>query len=218
VGFFDIFRRKPPLSHCGTIDWVIFGIGNYPRRYRYTRHNIGFRVIDAIHAAMVTATDIRPSSFNHVVHGTLVSGCSVLCAKPRTYVNRCGMALQEIIEETGVPPEKCIVVVDDCSLPCATLRLRKKGSAGGHNGLKSILSYIGTGFPRMRIGIGKPPAGEDLVTYVLGVPSPEEQKKLNRAVTEACSGIEMVCTEGIDMAIHRVNTAAKDTSHASHTK
>jgi PTH1 family peptidyl-tRNA hydrolase len=183
---------------------LVVGLGNPGRRYRHTRHNIGWEVVDRLAAAhrIAIATD---EGWAETGRGT-VRGQRVLLARPETYMNASGAAVAYLRRRHRVTPEHLLVVLDDLDLPAGTLRLREQGSHGGHNGLRSIIEELGTSaFPRLRVGIGRPPAGVDPADYVLERPTAEERRRLDEAVAEAAEGVERWIAEGLQAAMRYCN-------------
>lgn len=180
------------------------GLGNPGRRYRGTRHNVGADVVvRAAHRARIPLGE--EDGFSITGRGSL-GGVRVLLAVPQTYVNVSGEAVRDLRRRHRVRPEDLYVAVDDLDLPLGRLRLRAKGSAGGHNGLRSIIEALGTTeFPRLRIGIGRPPEGTDPAEYVLTRFSAEEQRALDEALDRAVEALETAIAEGIGVAMNRFN-------------
>ncbi|HID65408.1 MAG TPA: aminoacyl-tRNA hydrolase, partial [Aquificaceae bacterium] len=145
---------------------LLVGLGNPGKEYEKTRHNVGFMVIDELVKSLRAK---KPSEEAlSLVYKIRIGGKEVFLAKPLTYMNNSGAAVYNLLEEYGLSPEQMIVIYDDLDLPLGTIRLRLKGSSGGHKGVESIIKYIGTqNFPRLRIGIGRPKKKEDVVKYVL---------------------------------------------------
>lgn len=190
---------------------LIVGLGNPGRRYRATRHNIGWDVLDALaraHGIAVTTDE----GWAVVGRGAL-GGHRVLLARPETYVNASGVAVADLRRRHRVPPDHLIVIVDDMDLPVGALRMREKGSHGGHNGLRSIVEALGTtAFARLRVGIGRPSAGEDPAEYVLQRPSADERALLDDAVARAAEGLVLWVTEGIQAAMSLCNQKRETTA------
>lgn len=190
--------------------FIIVGLGNPGRKYDGSRHNIGFDVIDAL----VDRYHIGgPERFGKSMIGKgRIGDRKVILVKPLTYMNLSGEAVQEIIHYYKVDPaEDLVVISDDIDLPAGTLRIRKKGSAGGHNGLKNIVQHLGTeAFTRIRVGVGaKPDAGYDLADYVLGHFTGEEKKQMEEAAEKAAEAVACMVTDGVDLAMNRFNTPRK---------
>jgi PTH1 family peptidyl-tRNA hydrolase len=184
---------------------VFLGLGNPEPRYTLTRHNLGFLVLDELADRYRVAWAKNAKTF-HAAEFTAESA-RVLLVKPQTYVNRSGNAVAALRQRRDVSPEKLLVVVDDIALPLGQIRLRRRGSDGGHNGLKSVISELGTTeFPRLRLGLGSVPAGVDGADYVL-CPFPDEERETAREMIErAADCLETVVKEGIDRAMGRFNT------------
>ena len=189
--------------------YIIAGLGNPGKKYEGTRHNIGWQVMDEL--ADKHRIRIMESRFKGLVGKGVIGGEKVLLLKPLTYMNLSGESIGEAvrfykIDETS----RLIVVSDDISLDVGQLRMRKKGSAGGHNGLKNIISHLGSEeFMRIRIGVGDKPAGSDLVDYVLGSFSKEEKKILDETKRNAVLAIEMIISDGIDKEMNLYNTTRR---------
>lgn len=192
-------------SASGGIEWILCCLGNPGREYENSRHNVGFVTADTL--AAKKGFEIKRIRFKALTGTTELSGHKVLVLKPNTYMNLSGVALQEAAAFYKVPPERCLVVSDDVTLDPGRLRLRRSGSAGGHNGLKSIINMLGTqDFPRIKIGVGKKPHPDyDLADWVLGKFSPEDQKLVAQAADTACDAMECIITQGMDRAMNRYN-------------
>ncbi|MCX7771982.1 MAG: aminoacyl-tRNA hydrolase [Clostridia bacterium] len=184
--------------------FVIAGLGNMGAQYERTRHNVGFDTIDYLAAQY----RIGPFKFKHKseIGEGVIQGQKVMLVKPQTYMNNSGEALREILDYYKVPSQNLIVVYDDIDLDVGRLRIRGKGSAGTHNGMRSIVSHLGTDdFPRIRIGIGKPPEKMDLAAYVLSRFSEEERKPLNEVIERAsAAAVTLLCTS-LDIAMSKFN-------------
>lgn len=184
--------------------YIIVGLGNPTREYKETRHNAGFSVIDVLSGEWNISVDEK--KHKALLGRGRVDGIKVVLAKPQTFMNLSGESVRAIIDFYKVEPEQLIVVYDDISLPPGQLRIRKKGSAGGHNGIKSIISHLGTAeFPRVRVGIGEKPRGMDLADYVLGHFSRDEQGIMEQAYKEAGLAVLAMIKEGPDAAMNRFN-------------
>lgn len=183
---------------------LIVGLGNPGRRYRRTRHNTGWEVLEAFagtHGISIATED----GWAQVGRGA-IGGRRVMLARPETYVNVSGTAVADLRRRHRVPVEHLMVIVDDLDLPVGAVRVREKGSHGGHNGLRSIIEALGTtAFARVRVGIGRPPAGEDPAEYVLRRPTAEERVLLDEAVALAAEGVGLWVTEGVDAAMRLCN-------------
>ena len=185
--------------------FVIVGLGNPDKKYEHTRHNIGFDVIDAL--ADKYNIDIREKKHKALCGTGVIEGTKVLLVKPLTYMNLSGEAVGEVMNFYKLDPEEDLLVIfDDISLEPGNIRIRKKGSAGGHNGIKSIIAHLGTEvFPRLKFGVGDKPKGMDLADYVLGNFSSEDEAILADAIKKACDAIECMVTEDCDAAMNKFN-------------
>lgn len=192
-------------SSAGGVEWILCCLGNPGREYEHSRHNVGFVTADTL--AERTHTDLRRIRFKALTGVVELGGHKVLVMKPNTYMNLSGVALQEAASFYKVPPERCLVVSDDVTLDPGRLRLRRNGSAGGHNGLKSIINMLGSQeFPRIKIGVGKKPHPDyDLADWVLGKFSPEDERKIAAAAETACDAVECILTKGMDAAMNWYN-------------
>lgn len=187
--------------------FIIVGLGNPGRKYDGSRHNVGFDVIDEL----VDRWHIGgPDRFGKSMIGKgRIGDRKVILVKPMTYMNLSGEAVQEIVHYYKADPSRDLVVIsDDIDLETGHLRIRKKGSAGSHNGLKNIVQHLGTGdFPRIRIGVGaKPDPSFDLADYVLGHFTSEEKKVMEEAVGKAAEAVACMVSDGVDIAMNRDNT------------
>ena len=187
--------------------YVIAGLGNPGKQYEKTRHNMGFLVADEFAAAH--GIDVRRIKHKALIGEGRVGGEKVLVVKPRTYMNLSGESLREVMAYYDVPMENLSVINDDMDLETGALRIRKKGSSGSHNGMKSMIYQLqDDAFPRIRIGIGTPPA-EDWKDYVTGQVTEKEAPVLAKTVKEAAAALECIITDGIDIAMNRFNTSRK---------
>lgn len=186
---------------------VLFGLGNPGKRYEHTRHNVGFLVLERI--ARDEGAVFRPSRFFAGEEASYREGAlAVRLVKPTTFMNLCGPAYVRALGVFDVPPAQALVVVDDFMLPYGRLRLRDAGSAGGHNGLKSIQEALGSeAYPRLRIGVGPVPPPIDPADFVLGGFSAEERKTLAAEVERAASAARLWVREGLEAAGNRFNGA-----------
>ncbi len=186
--------------------YIIAGLGNPGREYMYTRHNAGFLALDYIFEKKNIKTGGR-AKFHSLTFEGEVAGERVLFLKPQTYMNESGVAIGEAAKFYSVPPERVIIIFDDVSLDCGKLRLRRKGSHGGHNGIKSITSHLGSSdFPRIKIGVGSPPHPDfDMKDWVLGRFSKEDEKAMFEAFAKAHDALEEMIEKGIDTAMCHYN-------------
>ena len=189
--------------------YLIVGLGNPGKQYENTRHNMGFDTIDEL----VDRHRIPGSGIQHkAMYGKgIIAGEKVILAKPLTYMNLSGDSVQAFLHYYKMDPEtELIVIYDDIDLDPGQIRIRKKGSAGGHNGMKSIISQIGTqNFYRIKVGVGAKPQGWDLADYVLGRFSAKERDAVDDAVKEAADAVEVILSEGIESAMNRFNGKKK---------
>ncbi|MBE5998088.1 MAG: aminoacyl-tRNA hydrolase [Sarcina sp.] len=190
--------------------FIIVGLGNPGRKYDGSRHNVGFDVIDELVDRFHVG---GPDRFGKSMIGKgRIGDRKVILVKPLTYMNLSGETVQEIVHYYKADPALDLVVIsDDIDLEAGRLRLRKKGSAGGHNGLKNIVQHLGTtDFPRIRVGVGaKPDPDYDLADYVLGHFSAQEKKIMEEAVSKAADAVACIVTDGVDLAMNRYNTPRK---------
>lgn len=188
--------------------YIIVGLGNPTSQYNGTRHNIGFEVIDSLAEANGIRMDIK--KHKAVCGMGLINGRKVLLAKPVTFMNLSGEAVRSMADFYKVDPKEDIIVVyDDISLDVGQLRIRAKGSAGGHNGIKSIISHLGTqDFKRVKFGVGNKPEGYDLADYVLGHFSSPEKLKVAEGIKRAGMAIETILADGINTAMNQFNSGS----------
>lgn len=186
-------------------DWtLIVGLGNPGKKYENTRHNVGFKTVEAL-AAKHGMSFTREDRKAQIADGTIL-GKRVLIAKPQTYMNVSGESVAPLVNFYKVPLEALIVVADDLDIPLGTLRLRKSGSSGGQNGLKHIIARLGSQeFARVRFGIGRPPGRMDPAAYVLQPFVGDEAILAAEVQTRAIQAIETWLTDGIDLAMSRYN-------------
>jgi peptidyl-tRNA hydrolase, PTH1 family len=183
---------------------VIVGLGNPGSQYDWTPHNIGFLAVDAI-AERAGIRVTRPESKSQVGVGTL-AGEEVVLAKPQTYMNLSGAAVRMLLERYEAGPEDLIVLSDEAMLPWGTIRIRERGSAGGHNGLNSIIGSLGTNeFIRVRLGVQPEHPLGDMADYVLGVMRKPEREIAVQLAQDAAQAVEAILTEGVGKAMTRFN-------------
>lgn len=189
--------------------YIIAGLGNPTKEYQNTRHNIGFDIIDKL--ADTFSIDVLEKKHKALIGKGVINGNKVILAKPQTYMNLSGESIRALVDYYKVDEEQeLIVIYDDISLDIGQLRIRKKGSAGGHNGIKSILSHLGHDiFVRIKVGVGDKPKGYDLADYVLGRFSAEEQKIMEETAQTAVKAIEKIVAGEIDKAMNSYNKKVK---------
>lgn len=205
MGLFDFLRDfKNPSSFSGKIDFLIFGLGNPGEKYLQTRHNIGFIVADAFIKCL---TEIKTEKSNdaELIFGVFESRIRVAVVKPLTYMNESGIAVEKIIKKFSFPLSASLIIVDDFHIPTGTIRIRKSGSSGGHNGLKSIEAHVGTGYPRLRIGIGPLPSDIGIIDFVLGQFTEHDQEMLKETVPKAVEALKTFINEGVEVTMNRFN-------------
>ena len=186
-------------------EWLVVGLGNPGDKYENTRHNVGFLTVDELaERARVPVQRLKHRALTNTVE---LGGARVLLMKPVTYMNLSGEAVGEAARFYKIPPERVLVISDDVSLPIGKLRIRKGGSAGGHNGLKSIIQHLGTDqFPRVKIGVGeKPHPDYDLADWVLGRPQGEDKKAIDGAVKRAADAVECILSQGLERGMGKFN-------------
>ena len=191
--------------------YLIAGLGNPTREYEKTRHNVGFEAIDIL--ADKAGTTVTEKKHKALYGKGYIGGQKVILAKPQTYMNLSGESIREIADFYKIEPENIIILCDDINLAEGQLRIRLKGSAGGHNGLKNIISHLGTQkFPRIRIGVGEKPRGMDLADYVLGRFPKEQQAVMEEAYRDAAEAACMMIEDGADAAMNHYNRKNKENS------
>ena len=188
-----------------SLDWIVVFLGNPGDKYENTRHNVGFMTADALGEKL--NKPIQRLKFKALTNVVEYGGCRVLLMKPTTYMNLSGEAVGEAARFYKLPPERVLVISDDVSLPLGKLRIRKGGSAGGHNGLKSIIQHLGTDqFPRIKVGVGqKPHPDYDMADWVLSKFAGEDLKTITEAIRKAADAVECLIQEGPDKAMNRFN-------------
>lgn len=203
MNIFSFFKKNEENTPPNTMKYLIVGLGNIGDEYDGTRHNIGFRVVDALaEAGNATFQDKRYG----FVARMRVKNAELILLKPSTYMNLSGNAVRYWMQQEKVPLENILVVVDDLSLPVGTIRMKQNGSAGGHNGLKHIAQMLGTeGYNRLKFGIGNdfPKGGQ--VDFVLGRFSPEDNKIIDEKKLVACDAVKAFALSGMQFAMCNYN-------------
>ena len=188
------------MENTNSISYIIAGLGNFGKEYENTRHNAGFIAADALCKRLYVKADRQ--KYKSLVTEARISGARVLIMKPLTYMNDSGRAVRPFMDYFDVDIDELVVVYDDMDMPVGRIRLRQKGSAGGHNGIKSLIQHIGTQeFNRIRVGVGRPPANMSVVQHVLS-PFPEEEhgdvlfsvKESVKAIDDFISGDDFLST------------------------
>ena len=195
-----LFNKK-----SGGVDWLLVCLGNPGDQYENTRHNAGFMVADEL--AERHNIPVQRLKFRALTNTVTIGDEKVLLMKPVTYMNLSGEAVHEAAAFYKIPPEHILVVSDEVSLAPGKLRVRRSGSAGGHNGLKNIIAHLGTDqFPRIRVGVGqKPHPDYDMADWVLGKFQGEDKKAVEAAVKKAADAAECLIREGVDKAMNKYN-------------
>ena len=197
-------KREPDKREDDRVMYIIAGLGNPTREYEKTRHNVGFEVIDVL--ADMLGTTVEEKKFKGLYGRGIIGGEKVLLLKPQTFMNLSGESVKAAADFYKVDHEHIIIIYDDISLDVGQLRIRKKGSAGGHNGIKNIIAHLGTQeFPRIKVGVGDKPKKMDLADYVLSRFSKEDRAAMEDAFKEAAKAVEVMITEGMDTAMNQFN-------------
>lgn len=205
MGLFDRFRNQ---ESKGQEFYCIVGLGNPGREYADTKHNVGFRVIDRL--AEKYEIKVEKAKHKALIGDGMIRDKRVLLVKPQTYMNLSGESVREIVNFYKIPQERFVVIFDDTSLPCGSVRIREKGSHGGHNGIRNIIDQMGTDqFARIKVGIGEKPSGWDLADYVLAKFSEEDLPAMSDGMDKAVKGVELMLSRGIAEAANRVNQKPK---------
>ena len=203
-------RSPAKVDHASWIDVtllcvmrLVVGLGNPGARYRMTRHNLGFMVVDAV-AARWQVTVGRRRDGAECGMGEF-AGTRIIIAKPQTYMNASGEAVAKLRRLYHLELHDILVVYDDLDLPLGRIRLRGDGGAGGHNGIASLISVLGKGFPRLRVGIGRPPGGADPIGFVLEPFAEAERSTVREVVSRAAEGVESWVQRGLESTMNVVN-------------
>ncbi len=211
MGIFDLFKQieNSTPSPTGPVTHIVVGLGNPGREYTYNRHNAGFMCMDVICDKYRARVD--KAKFKALVGECTIAGKRVLLMKPQTFMNHSGEAIAEAARFYKIDAKNIIILSDDTSLDCGRLRVRRKGSAGGHNGLKSINEHLGTEeYPRTKIGVGqKPHRDYDLADWVLGNLNPDDLAKVRSTFDTVCQGLEKLIAGDVDGAMQICNGNGK---------
>lgn len=202
MNVFSAFKKS-------NIDYLVVGLGNPGAKYDKTRHNVGFAAID--HISVKQGITLKKLKFSALQEKCVIEGKNVLLMKPQTYMNNSGEAVSAAARFYKVPSTNVIVIMDDVSLPCGALRIRKKGSAGGHNGLKSINNHLKSeDYPRIKIGVGEKPNPEyDLADWVLSVPSDSDRKLIEQRNDDVYKAVSLIVKGDFDAAMNQCNRNVK---------
>ena len=198
-----IFKKEMGASNY---EWLIVGLGNPGAKYEFTRHNAGFLCVDLY--AEKNSFKIDIIKFKGTLSDVRIKGKRCLFLKPQTFMNLSGESVREVASFYKIPPERIIVIFDDVSLDVGKMRIRRKGTDGGHNGIKSIIYHLGsTDFPRIKIGVGKKPHPDyDLADWVLKAFSKDELKELRKCCDNACDALELMIDGKTDEAMSKFNS------------
>lgn len=208
MSIFDIFKQlesKEPAP-TGAVEYIIVGLGNPGTEYENTRHNIGFMTIDTL--CEKYKVSCKKLKFKSLTCDVMISGKRCLIMKPGTYMNKSGEAVTEAMNFYKIPPERTIIVFDDISLEPGKMRIRRKGSDGGHNGIKNIIYLSGADtFPRIKMGVGaKPHPDYNLADWVLGHFKKEDGEKLEQCFNNAVTALELMVDGKTDQAMNKFNS------------
>ena len=199
MGLFDRFKNQEAR---GQEFYCIVGLGNPGREYAETKHNVGFCVIDKL----AEKYEIKVEKYKNkaLIGDGMIRDKRVLLVKPQTFMNLSGESVREIVNFYKIPQERFVVIFDDTSLPCGSVRIREKGSHGGHNGIRNIIDQMGTD-----VFIGEKPKGWDLADYVLAKFSPDDLPAMEEGMEKAVKGVELILSRGVAEAANRVNQKPK---------
>ena len=196
-----MFSFKRP----GPAQWLVVGLGTPGPKYGGTRHNVGFLVVDEL--AERANLPVQKLKFKALTNTALIGGQSVLLMKPTTYMNLSGEAVGQAARFYKIPPERVLVISDDVALPQGKLRIRRSGSAGGHNGLKNIIAHLGTDqFPRVKVGVGgKPHPDSDMADWVLSKFTGPDKTAMEQTIDRAADAVTCLLAQGVDKAMASFN-------------
>lgn len=187
--------------------WLVVGLGNPGPEYAGSRHNVGFRVLEAVAAAAGVAC--RRRRFDSLFGTATVAGVPVTLVLPQAFMNLSGEPVRAWLTHLGLPPDRLLVVHDDIDLPLGRLRVVREGGHAGHKGVRAIQEALGTdAFPRLRLGVGRPPGKPETAEYVLGAFAPEEAERAEAMIARAAEGVRLILGEGLTAAMNRLNVRA----------
>lgn len=198
--------RKTPTEPVGTPEFIVAGLGNPDRKYTYTRHNSGFLCVDMLSSKHSFSVDRL--KFKSLICDTVIAGHRCIVMKPQTYMNNSGEAIRDCAAFYKIPPEKILIICDDINLDVGKLRIRRKGSDGGQNGVKNIIYHLNSDlFPRIKIGVGKKPHPDyNLADWVLSEFSKKELESLEPVLKNACDAVELIINGKTDEAMNLFNS------------
>lgn len=207
ASIFDLFKKieeEKPAAPVLPVTHIVAGLGNPGEKYCMTRHNCGFMVMDYLSQKM--NLKINKSQFGALTAETVISGKRVLLMKPQLLMNRSGEAIRDAAQFYKIPPENILVIFDDISIGPGKLRIKRKGSDGGHNGIKDIIYQLQSdAFPRIKIGTGAPPESGQMISWVLGHFTEDEQKEVFDAIEKAYAAIPEILSGNLDGAMNLYN-------------
>lgn len=204
MGLFDRFKNQ----NQGQEFFVVAGLGNPGRQYADTKHNVGFQVIDKL--AEKYGISVEKEKQKALIGDGMIQDRRVLLVKPQTFMNLSGESIREIVNFYKIPQENFVVIYDDTSMPAGQIRLREKGSHGGHNGIRNIIQQMGTDvFNRVKVGIGEKPNGWDLADYVLAKFPEEDLPLMEEGMDQAVKAVELILSRGMADAMNRMNRRPK---------
>lgn len=206
MSIWDIFDKISENKSTGKAEFLIVGLGNPGLQYENTRHNAGFITIDKL--CKLKNFDVNRAKFKSYVGEITLGGKKCLVMKPQTYMNNSGEAVVEAMNFYKIPIENVVVIYDDISLEPSKMRIRRKGSHGGHNGIKSIVELTGSeNFPRIKVGVGKKPHPDyNLADWVLSKFTDDEMQLLEKVAENSCQAIELIVSGEIDKAMNKFNS------------
>ena len=201
-----LFQRKTQSPSVGTPEFLVVGLGNPDKKYAFTRHNSGFLCVDML--AEKYGLTVNKLKFKSLLGDAEIGGHRCLVMKPQTYMNLSGEAVRDAAQFYKIPPERIVVLFDDISLDVGKIRIRRKGTDGGHNGIKNIIYHLNSdAFPRIKIGVGKKPHPDyDLADWVLSEFKKDEESPLKTALEHACAALELMLDGKIDEAMNQYNS------------
>ena len=192
--------------------FLIVGLGNPGRNHAFNRHNVGFMAVDKL--ALAQGVDLRRVQSKAIVGNGRLAERAVILAKPQTFMNLSGEAVGALASFYRIPPRAVLVVYDELDIPFGVIRLREKGGAGGHNGMRSVIQHLGNDFPRLRLGIGRPPGRMDPAAYVLQDFGRDELPLVSEMLATAGQAIASFVRDGIDLTMSRFNGPVEGATQA----
>lgn len=204
---FPLFGRAKRDTTPGPVEWLIVGLGNPGQKYLKNRHNAGWHVLDTIVRDHPQFRFDEKRSKGLLARGEL-AGVKVALLKPQTYMNLSGESVGPVVRFYKIPPQRVVVIYDEMDLPLATLKIRPKGGAGGHNGMRSVIQHLGTEeFPRLRLGVGRPPGQMPGQAYLLQDFRPDEWEAMLATYERAAKAIEVLVSQGLNTAMNQFNAS-----------